>query len=70
MNGDRILDLEIKNAYLERHLMELDSVVRDLARDLRRLQEEVGLLRGAALGDTGTGVDGERPPHYDFQRIP
>ncbi len=65
----RVEELEIKVAYLERGLAELDDVVRELADDNARLVREVKqLVERVAASSGGVGeVDPERyqvPPHY------
>ena len=65
----RVEELEIKVAYLERNLTELDDVVRELADENARLVREVKQLaeRVAAAAGQGGDVDPERyqvPPHY------
>jgi len=65
----RVEELEIKVAFLERGLAELDEVVRELADDNARLVRVVKQLTervAAASGGAGE-VDPERyqvPPHY------
>ena len=67
--NERIVDLEIRFAYLERHLTELDAVVRDLAGEIRRLHAEVEMLRDGSPNESPSGLEGERPPHYDSVRF-
>lgn len=65
----RLEDMEVKIAFLEHTLSELDGVVRELADDNTRLKREVLELRErmqAAMGN-GEAMDPERyqvPPHY------
>ena len=65
----RIQDMEVKIAFLEHALSQLDEVVREVADDNVRLKREVAELRErlqAAMG-TGEAMDPERyqvPPHY------
>lgn len=65
----RVEELEIKVAYLERNLAELDDVVREMGTENARLLREVKQLaeRVAAAAGQGGDVDPERyqvPPHY------
>jgi uncharacterized coiled-coil protein SlyX len=60
----RLMELEIKVAYLEKLFGELDLVVREqadrlsaLARDLERQRSQGGSLSGAEMPD-------DKPPHY------
>jgi uncharacterized coiled-coil protein SlyX len=63
---ERIEDIEVKVAFLEHLVADLDDLVRrqharidDLERDLRELRGEVGAA--AVRG----GPEDERPPHHD-----
>ena len=57
---ERIDEVEIKLAYLERHILELDGVVRVLADEVTRLRTELAEVQAA-----GTEASGhEKPPHY------
>jgi SlyX protein len=66
----RIIELEIKIAFLERTLEELADVVLDQGRELerleRRLRELDSRLASKPEGGEGAEVDPlqERPPHY------
>jgi len=62
---DRITDLEIKLAFMERHLLDLDTVVRELAARLERANLELAELRDGPSSLGKTSLDQERPPHYD-----
>ena len=65
----RLEDMEVKMAFLEHALSQLDEVVRELADDNVRLKRTVAELQErlqAAMG-TGEAMDPERyqvPPHY------
>lgn len=71
-DDERVLRLEEKVAYLERHVTAQDKVMLELGDDLARLRAEVRMLRerggrsvdgeGAAGGDDA--MRDERPPHY------
>lgn len=73
-NPDRRLTaLEEKLAYLEKHVGELDEVVRDLAtrleqqiRGIRQMRStlEQHLAGGDAKADTAPDPEGDRPPHW------
>ncbi len=65
----RIEDLEVKLAYLERTVTELDEVLREVADDNRRLKREMTELRERVLRAMGDGTDMDPeihqvPPHY------
>ena len=57
---ERIDEVEIKLAYLERHILELDGVVRVLADEVTRLRTELADLQTAGTETSGN----EKPPHY------
>ena len=60
---ERVTELEIKAAYLERMLGELDAVVRTMSDELDLLRREVARLR--AVDDAHSEVPlNEKPPHY------
>lgn len=71
--AERILKLEEKVAYLERHVTAQDKVMLELGDTLARVRAELKLLRERA-GDSGAGggagrdeggeLRDERPPHY------
>lgn len=62
---DRIVELEIKVAFQDKALRELDEVVTQYATKLDVLARELEALRARIddSGDPGEIVD-ERPPHY------
>ncbi len=65
----RIDDLEVKIAFLEHTLSQLDDVVRELADENRLLKREIIELRQRMMagGNPGDEMDPERyqvPPHY------
>ena len=64
----RVEELEVKAAYLEHQLGELDLLVRELFAANADLKRELSVFREArTTGDDGslTFSDGaERPPHY------
>ncbi len=62
-------EIEVKLAWLERYVVELDGVVRGLADEVVTLRAELAELRAArAAGgeepDDGTDLVYEKPPHY------
>ena len=65
----RLEDMEVKMAFLEHSLSQLDEIVRELSDDNLRLKRGVAELRErlqAAMG-SGEAMDPERyqvPPHY------
>ncbi len=60
--SERVDEMEIRMAWYERQLSELDSVVRGLFDEVARLKREVATLSEAAEPETGPAS--ERPPHY------
>lgn len=64
---ERIDDLEVRYAFQEDTLRQLDEVVRQLGDELRALKAEVTELR-AQLAETPEGapnkLEDEKPPHY------
>ena len=71
MNDDAqsIRRIEEKIAYLERHVIEQDKAMLEMADDLARLGRELKALRerdtgGGSGGGGEEGMPEERPPHY------
>lgn len=63
----RLMDLEIKVAFVEKHLAELDELVRDMHDTLARMQSEVAAMAEhmqEAGKDGATRLIDEKPPHY------
>jgi len=65
----RLEDMEVKMAFLEHTLSQLDEIVREVSSDNMRLKQEVADLRERLQGALGSGeaMDPERyqiPPHY------
>ncbi|MCW5549701.1 MAG: SlyX family protein [Opitutaceae bacterium] len=67
---ERILRLEEKIAYLERHIVEQDRAMLELTEQVERLRAALLALR-ERLPESATGGGGEpaspadeRPPHY------
>ena len=71
-DDERVVRLEEKVAYLERHVTAQDKVMLELGDALARLRAELRMLRERATDSSGGGsgnADGgemrdERPPHY------
>jgi uncharacterized coiled-coil protein SlyX len=59
---DRIIDLEIKLAYQDKKIGELEDLLRALALRLDTTERELAELKRAPAGG-GEPVD-DRPPHY------
>ncbi len=68
MNEQRIIELEIKQAYQEDLIQALNKVVADQQKQIGKLEETCKLLHDTikSLADTRhqTGIIDERPPHY------
>jgi SlyX protein len=68
MNDDRIIELEIKAAYQEDLLQELNKIVGQQQQQIKRLEATCRLLNErikclSIEGGSGENVD-EVPPHY------
>ena len=64
---DRITDLEVKLAFLEKHIGELDELFQQLHGTVDRLQSEIVALAEAQASDpasTERRLIDEKPPHY------
>ncbi len=63
----KIERLEERLAWLERHVVEQDKVMLEMADDIARLKRELLVQRdrlaSAVQGEQGAPAD-ERPPHY------
>ena len=63
----RIEDLEVRYAFQEETLRQLDLVVAELGNELRRLKRELKEVR-AQVADSPQGgqnkLEDEKPPHY------
>ena len=62
-SDERIVDLEIRISFLERHLEELDRVVLQLREHLDVFQRELVSLRDQQQGEANKPED-EVPPHW------
>ncbi len=65
---ERLENLEVRMAYLEHMLGELDSVIRQTADELVNVRVVVEALRKQAEVESGEtkhlGLEAEKPPHY------
>lgn len=63
--NERIVDLEVRCAYHERQLADLDEVVQAMAKRIDLLERELVQLRksASARAEPDGGTD-EPPPHY------
>lgn len=59
MDDDRFIDLEVKLAYQERLIRELDALVRELADRVVKAEQKL-----AAVAPSAPPVVSEKPPHY------
>jgi len=60
-----VLDLEIKLAFQDRLIRELDALVRTFGTRLDALQREIDALKAAAHSpEAALGPANEPPPHY------
>ena len=68
MSEDRIIELEIKQAYQEDLIQALNTVVADQQKQIGRLEETCRLLNEKikSLAQSGQSIEivDERPPHY------
>jgi len=60
---DKVTDLEVQIAFLERAVRTLDDVVRGLSDRIDTLDKELASMR-AAVAPASDGPAGELPPHY------
>ena len=60
MDDDRFIDLEVKLAYQERLIHDLDALVREFAARLAKVEGELDQVKRG----TAQPVVSERPPHY------
>lgn len=61
---EEMIDLEVRIAFQQRTISDLDALVRTLYTRIEALEREVALLR--AGGDAGPPIEpaNEPPPHY------
>jgi SlyX protein len=64
-DDDRVMDLEIKLAYQDKLIRELDALVRSFGAKLDETTRELEKLKQSLRSPEGpTGPANERPPHY------
>jgi uncharacterized coiled-coil protein SlyX len=61
---EQLIDLEVKLAYQERLIGELDELVRGFATRLEAAERELRALKAAVAPPTPIGPQHEPPPHY------
>ena len=60
MDDERLIDLDIKLAYQERLIRDLDALVRDFAARLEKTERDLEQLKRGSVAPTVN----EPPPHY------
>jgi uncharacterized coiled-coil protein SlyX len=63
-DAERWLDLDVKLAYQERLIQELDALVREFGARLDKAERELEQLRQAMPPPLPLGSASEPPPHY------
>lgn len=63
MCEDRIVDLEIRLSFLERHVEEMDKVMLHMQKRMDAMDRELKSMREQQLGEANRMED-EVPPHY------
>lgn len=63
-DAERWLDLEVKLAYQERLIHELDSLIREFATRLEKAERELEQIKQAMPSPLPLGAINEPPPHY------
>lgn len=62
---ERMLDLEVRIAYQDRLVRELDALVRQLADRLDKTERELKTIKQSMVSpEGGVGPANEKPPHY------
>ena len=62
---DRLVELEIRLAYQEKTIADLDAVVREFAERTAKLERELAELRATMQSTPNeVGPHDEEPPHY------
>ena len=66
MSEARLEDLEVRMAFQDKLIGELDDVVRLLRDEIDRLKAEVGTLRAQVQASSAgaSSLADEKPPHY------
>lgn len=68
-DADRLMRLEERYAHLQRHVVEQDKAMLELAEELARVKAELAAFRAQGTGGASPLSEGdastdERPPHY------
>lgn len=63
-DAERWLDLDVKLAYQERLIRELDALVREFADRLDKAERELSEIKQALPRPVPLGAANEPPPHY------
>jgi hypothetical protein len=63
-DAERWLDLDVKLAYQERLIHDLDALVREFADRLAHTERELAQIKQAPPAPVPLGPANERPPHY------
>jgi uncharacterized coiled-coil protein SlyX len=65
MTDEQVVDLEIKLAYQDKRLGELDALVRALGTRLDQTERDLAALKQTVSSpEVPLGSAGEKPPHY------
>ena len=63
-DDDKLIDLEVKLAYQERLIRELDTLVRGFADRLDAVERELRAVKAGIGSPVAIGGGNEPPPHY------
>jgi len=63
-DAERWIDLDVKLAYQERLIHDLDTLVREFATRLDKAERELAQLKQAVPAPLPLGAANEPPPHY------
>jgi uncharacterized coiled-coil protein SlyX len=63
-DAERWLDLDVKLAYQERLIQQLDALVRELGDRVAQVERELVQLKQAVPPPVPLGAANEPPPHY------
>lgn len=61
---ERVMDLEIRLAYQDKKIGELDALVQALAARLATAERDLAELKLSMTSDEAIATVDERPPHY------
>jgi uncharacterized coiled-coil protein SlyX len=64
LDDERWMDVDVKLAYQERLIRDLDALVREFAARLERVERELREVKAAVPAPLPLGGAGEPPPHY------